>query len=95
GAAIIAIAALLLGWHRDAACAALVGGLGGSLVDSIIGASIQVRRRCPSCEKPTERTIHACGTTTVIAGGLRWLDNDAVNFVSSIAGALIGGVCLS
>jgi uncharacterized protein (TIGR00297 family) len=94
GAAIVALAAFLLGWHRGAVCAALVGGFGGSLVDSILGGTLQVRRRCPQCDKATERTIHVCGTTTEIVGGLHWLNNDAVNLVSSIAGALIGGACL-
>ena len=95
GAAIVALAAFLWGLHRNVACAALIGGFGGSLVDSMLGGSLQVRRWCPHCNKATERTIHTCGTTTEITGGVRWLNNDAVNFVSSIAGAIIGGVCLS
>ena len=94
GAAIVALAALLLGWHRSAVCAALVGGVGGALVDSILGGTLQVRLRCPKCDKSTERIIHVCGTTTQIVGGLHWMNNDVVNFVSSIAGALIGGACL-
>ena len=94
GAAIVALAAFLSGWHVSTVCAALVGGFGGSLVDSMLGGSLQVRRWCPHCNTATERSIHTCGTKTDIAGGIRWLNNDAVNFVSSIAGALIGGICL-
>jgi uncharacterized protein (TIGR00297 family) len=94
GALLIALVAFLAGWRDASICAALVGGVGGCLVDSILGASLQVRRWCARCEKTTERTIHACGTTTGIAGGVRWLNNDAVNFLSSIAGGLMGAVCL-
>ena len=94
GAAIVALAAFLSGWHVSTVCAALIGGFGGSLVDSMLGASLQLRRWCPQCSSATERRIHTCGTKTEIAGGIRWLNNDAVNFMSSIAGALIGGVCL-
>ena len=94
GASLIALVAFLAGWHGAAICAALVGGVGGCVFDSILGASLQVRRWCARCEKATERSIHVCGTTTGIAGGIRWLNNDAVNFLSSISGALMGAACL-
>ena len=94
GAALIALVTFLAGWPGIAVCAALIGGFIGSLVDSLLGAALQVKRWCPRCEKPTERVTHVCGTTTEIVGGITWLDNDAVNVLSSIAGALIGTVCL-
>ncbi len=95
GSGFIALITFLMGWHRGAVCAAIVGGFAGSLGDSVIGASVQVRRWCPRCEKPTERAVHVCGTTTDIVGGIRWIDNDVVNVLSSLAGALIGALCLS
>jgi len=94
GAALIALVTFLAGWPWIAVCAALVGGFMGSLVDSLLGAALQVKRWCPRCEKPTERVTHVCGTTTDIVGGITWLDNDAVNLLSSITGALMGTVCL-
>ena len=68
--------------------AALVGGLGGSLLDSLLGASIQAIFFCPTCAKETEKRLHGCGTPTHRHRGWRWLNNDMVNFISSIVGAL-------
>ena len=73
------------GW---ALAAALAGGLTGSLVDSLLGASVQVMYFCPTCAKETEKTSHGCGTATQYRRGWRWLDNDVVNFLSSLVGAL-------
>ena len=66
------------------------GGLApGSLVDSLLGATLQARRWCARCSVSTEQMTHACGETTDLAGGLRWLDNDGVNLVSTLAGAAV------
>ncbi|MEO8193362.1 MAG: DUF92 domain-containing protein [Gemmatimonadales bacterium] len=94
GAIFIAIVALLAGWPLRAACAAIVGGFAGSLVDSIVGASIQRKRWCEQCGHGTERAVHTCGTVTMPAGGFRWLGNDLVNLVSTIGGACLGSLCL-
>lgn len=90
GAASIAGLALLLGWGIRAALAAVAGGIAGSLVDSVVGATLQRRRWCEQCGKPTERLLHNCGTTTRPHGGIRWVDNDVVNAVSSATGAVVG-----
>jgi uncharacterized protein (TIGR00297 family) len=69
--------------------AAGLGGLGGALVDSLLGATLQAIFYCPTCQKETERTpLHLCGTPTLPYRGLPWLDNDWVNFLCSLAGAL-------
>jgi len=69
--------------------AALVGGLGGALFDSVLGASVQAVYFCPTCRKETEKRLHTCGTPTVPQRGWRWLGNDMVNFLSSLVGALL------
>ena len=68
---------------------ALVSGLGGSMVDSILGATVQAMYYCPVCEKETERRIHNCGTRTRPLRGVSWLNNDVVNFIATLFGALL------
>ncbi|HLV43340.1 MAG TPA: DUF92 domain-containing protein [Aggregatilineales bacterium] len=66
----------------------LAGGLGGSLFDSLLGASVQAIYYCPACQKETEKRVHGCGTPTRLVRGWRWLNNDLVNFAASVFGAL-------
>ena len=68
---------------------ALVSGLVGSLFDSLLGATVQGIYYCARCEEETERTQHSCGLRTTHLRGVRWLDNDVVNSVSSVCGALV------
>ena len=68
----------------------LVAGTVGSLADSFLGAKWQVLHRCSVCEKELEARVH-CGVPTSYARGWRWLNNDRVNLVASIAG---GGVAV-
>jgi uncharacterized membrane protein len=90
GATFIAIVVRLAGWAPGAGVAALMGGVSGALIDSILGATFQARRWCATCDASTEQRIHRCGRATALTGGIRWLDNDGVNAVSTLAGALLG-----
>jgi uncharacterized protein (TIGR00297 family) len=65
------------------------GGFGGATVDSLLGATLQDRRWCPSCQRECEVDLHGCGTVTVRRRGFGWLTNDAVNFAATASGALI------
>jgi len=89
GAAFMAAAALLLGWPRHLAIPVLLGGIAGAVIDTLAGAMVQARRRCPQCGTSTEQTRHECGATTEPAGGITWMDNDAVNLVCTVAGGLL------
>ena len=89
GALLIALTAWLLAWPAGAVAAALAGGAAGAMVDSLLGALWQAKRRCPLCDAGTERAVHGCGTATERAGGLTWLDNDGVNLLSGAAGAIV------
>jgi uncharacterized protein (TIGR00297 family) len=87
GSAFLTLVAAAVVWPRHVVAATFVGGVAGALADTLAGATVQVRRRCSSCDALTERTIHSCGTPTVHAGGIPWLSNDAVNLVCGAVGA--------
>ncbi len=65
-------------------------GLFGAMVDSFIGATGQIMYQCPTCGQKTEQKFHhACNDIpTNMVSGIAWLNNDAVNFISSAAGAI-------
>ena len=71
---------------------ALVSGVMGSLFDSLLGALLQVVYYCPHCQQETEQRVHSCGTPTQLLHGWPWLDNDAVNFLATLFGGLVGVV---
>jgi uncharacterized protein (TIGR00297 family) len=89
GAAFVALCALLLGWPTRIAIASFVGGVAGSTLDSVLGATLQQRRWCDRCQRATERAIHDCGTPTRATGGMSWLTNDTVNLLCGIVGGLV------
>lgn len=67
---------------------ALLGGLGGALIDSFLGATVQAIYAYPD-GRETERRVARDGTPTTFLRGWQWLNNDMVNLLSSVAGALI------
>jgi uncharacterized protein (TIGR00297 family) len=90
GAACVAILAGLLTPTR-LALIPLVGlaGFFGSLVDSFLGARKQASYHCPRCQVSTEwHPLHDCGSPTVLERGIHWLDNDLVNLLCTLSGAL-------
>jgi uncharacterized protein (TIGR00297 family) len=89
GLVLLGVSALERGvWLPWLALAALLGGVGGSLADSLLGAVAQAIYRAPSGGE-TERRA-AGGVAHSRIRGLPWMNNDMVNFVSSLAGGLIG-----
>jgi len=87
GACCIALLAYLLNWPASVSLGAAVGGVIGAMSDSVLGATLQQRRRSTRTGRLTERLTEADGTPTIAAGGVRWLNNDGVN----LAATLIGG----
>jgi uncharacterized protein (TIGR00297 family) len=59
----------------------VLAGFSGSLIDSILGATIQSQFRCTVCNKITERKTH-CNSNTILWRGKIWVDNDLVNIFS-------------
>jgi uncharacterized protein (TIGR00297 family) len=70
--------------------AAIIIGLAGMLLDAALGGALQGRFHCERCGQPSEWPRHRCGTRTDLVGGIRWLTNDAVNAMATLAGTLAG-----
>lgn len=98
GAALIAFTAWLV-WpvaetsSADRSLLTLIiaaAGLLGSIVDSLLGATVQGIYLCPVCDKETEKhPLHTCGNRTNLARGWKWLNNDMVNLACTGSAALI------
>jgi uncharacterized protein (TIGR00297 family) len=91
GASIIALSGLI--WWSGGSGALLVlalstAGMIASLVDSLLGVSLQSKYRCPACLKVTEKAIH-CGRSGDLIGGHRWMTNDLVNLLCTGTGAVL------
>ena len=69
--------------------AGALAGVIGSLVDSLLGATVQGIYYCDTCDKETERELHRCGNRTRLVRGWRPLNNDWVNWIGTLAGALV------
>lgn len=92
GAVFVSAVARALGWSPAVTTAAALGGIGGAILDSLLGATVQLRRWCPTCGVVTERALHPCGSATERAGGLALIDNDAVNLACAIGGGLLAAL---
>jgi uncharacterized protein (TIGR00297 family) len=66
----------------------VIGGVLGACFDSVLGASIQRKGYCVICHKPTEALRH-CGETTHMIGGVRYIENNVVNLLATVAGAAV------
>lgn len=88
GAAALALAAAERGvWLPLLAPAALAGGVAGSLFDSLLGATVQAMYLAPTGE--TEKRASREGRVLPLVRGWRWMNNDMVNFLSSLAGGAV------
>ncbi len=67
-----------------------LGGIAGGLLDSLLGATVQEQRWCNTCEKTTEANPHHCGTPTHHIRGIAGFNNDVVNVLCVLTGALFG-----
>ncbi len=91
GSVLIGLCAVVLeqstGW--SGALAIALGGLVGSVIDSVLGATVQAMYYCPQDKRETERhPLHSCGAPTTLVRGWTWFTNDWVNAVCTAVGAL-------
>src|SRR6185436_401790 len=92
GAGFVAAVLVIAGVSAVLVAAVVVGGIVGSLADSLIGATIQQRRWCDACEQPTEMFIHKCGAVTRQVSGVTFIENDAVNLMANAIGAIVAAL---
>ena len=71
----------------------LIIGFVGSLIDSIYGSLLQVKYQCNTCGMKTEKKIH-CEKETEYIKGFRKLNNDLVNFATTLDVFIISIVIL-
>ena len=94
GAAFVAVSAMLLGLPGRPLAVA-TGGVVGALADSALGATLQERRWCPTCSMASEQVVHVCGTSTGVAAGVSWMDNDTVNLLATVVGGAVAALLAS
>jgi uncharacterized protein (TIGR00297 family) len=76
---------------------AVAGGLVGSFLDSLMGATVQRIYYCAACGRETESPRHQCDRQISAlraiplepVRGWSWLNNDLVNLLSSIGGGML------
>jgi len=78
-------------FHARIWLAVLNAGFAGSILDSILGGSVQAMYRCSLCNRITERRTH-CGDATIPVSGFLFIDNDTVNFISVLFASLSVGL---
>lgn len=88
GSLTIALSGYIFSRDLTATMLITIAGFLGSLMDSLLGATIQGQYKCSQCNSYTEKKIH-CGSNTIISKGLNWFNNDLVNIFSAIGASII------
>ncbi len=66
----------------------IAAGSFGAILDSLLGATLQARYRCPQCQRVLESPQHDCVADGRRISGLPGMTNDIVNALATLAAAL-------
>jgi uncharacterized protein (TIGR00297 family) len=93
GASLVTATAAVLGFIPPASLLpTAVAGLVAGAADSLLGATVQARYRCPACGEAGESSRHTCGSPARLVAGWRWVTNDTVNLAATVAGAVLAAL---
>ena len=65
-----------------------LAGIVGSVVDSVLGETLQAKRQVPGDQELTELD-RVDGVATTVVGGVARIDNDVVNAACTLTGGLV------
>jgi len=88
GALVIAATGFAYLHRLDFAAIIIVSGVTGSLVDSILGSTLQGIYQCTQCGRTVEVRLH-CQQKTHLKRGYPWMDNNVVNLLNTFIGSLV------
>jgi uncharacterized protein (TIGR00297 family) len=55
----------------------------GEVIDSLVGATLQVKYYCPRCNTLTDKRIHKCGSETIHVSGYSYITNEVTNIIAT------------
>jgi uncharacterized protein (TIGR00297 family) len=94
GAAVISLCGLFFEISTSHFLIVTLAGFAGSLIDSLLGASVQGIYVCEVCSKSTEKRMH-CDQTTNLTKGFIWIDNNMVNLINTIGAVVIISILIN
>lgn len=83
GGIILGLIYLLVDYNINNYILIIIMALAGSLIDSILGATIQGKYKCNVCHNLVENGIH-CNKETTLITGFKFVNNDVVNLLNNI-----------